>query len=877
MVGEEAIFRSADMTYVQLYVPLEISREVVCLLGNLGSLMFRDLNKDLTAFQRGYVSQIRKLDDVERLVVYMQEVNEKHAEATWKYVLHTDEQGNDIERPSLTQLVSEMQTHSHDSINAALDEIHEFESRVRRLDDSLSDLKGRLNDLLERRYVIFEVTRFLQSHPGLFGRLEREQRGLGDVDDFQLDLDDISETLSATFSFDNEEEHNDRGRENPHDAVSNGDNASDQNLLEMGFHDRFMVAGSIRRDKIEVLNRILWRLLRGNLFFQNFAIEEPLLEDNEKVEKDCFLVFTHGETLLQKVQRVVDSLNGKVVSLAHCTHREIQNLNDKISEIQQIAHTTESTLHTELLVVSDQLPVWNAMVKREKYIYATLNLFKQETHGLVAEGWLPSSELPLVSDTMKDYSETVGSEYSTVVSVIHTNRAPPTYHRTNKFTQAFQSICDAYGTATYKEVNPGLATIVTFPFMFAIMFGDLGHGFILLIIGIYLLLSEKKFESMQRGEIFDIIFTGRYVIALMGGFSVYTGLLYNDIFSKSMTFFNSGWKWPSNFKEGENIMAKSVGVYPFGLDYAWHGTDNGLIFSNSYKMKLSVIMGFIHMSYSYMFSLVNYRYRNSPVDIMGNFIPGLIFMQSIFGYLTWAIIFKWSKDWIKDEKPAPSLLNMLINMFLSPGHIEDQLYPGQRFIQIFLLLAALVCVPWLLFYKPLMLRKQHSGVRLDGYDSIRNGERVDELSTDLGATDGEGMVVTDYNEADENEEFNFSEVMIHQVIHTIEFCLNCISHTASYLRLWALSLAHAQLSSVLWEMTIKNAFSPKNSGSPLAVARVVCLFAMWFVLTVCILVLMEGTSAMLHSLRLHWVEAMSKFFEGDGYPYEPFTFKNIME
>jgi len=241
---------------------------------------------------------------------------------------------------------------------------------------------------------------------------------------------------------------------------------------------------------------------------------------------------------------------------------------------------------------------------------------------------------------------------------------------------------------------------------------------------------------------------------------------------------------------------------------------------------------------------------------------------------------------------APSIINSLIAMGMwqeDPDAMLGESLPRK------LMLLTMLTVPWMLIPKPIILLMQHRAKQAKKSNPYSPGpvartlgklkrpapgahvplDDVLDMEEDNEAQDNATLSLKPKaDDEDEDDDFEFGEICIHQIIETIEYVLGTVSHTASYLRLWALSLAHQQLSSVFFGMFIVSGMA---LSFPLNSIALVINFAIWFVVTLAVLLGMDVLECFLHTLRLHWVEFQSKFYKADGHAFAPFRHRILLE
>jgi len=733
------------------------------------------------------------------------------------------------------------------------------------------------------------------------------------------------------------------------------------------------IAGCLPTSMVNKLSRILARNFRNKVVFVTHQIEQLIFDPRqeksmEKISKTVFMCFYHYPAFTQKLVKLVETFSATKYTIPESRIEREKLRNDyevKLKSISQTLSTLNDYRRQSLGKLVPLLDSWDQLVRVYKGSASALNLFKYtegQGSGRVVEGqgWVAVSELDNVHAALANGARKAKSNASSyIVEEMTPNNhdIPPTYWKTNKLTAGYQGMINAYGCARYKELNPAIFAVITFPFMFGVMFGDSGHGFLMALIAGYLIYKEGPIAAdKKKNEIFGMLFNGRYLVFMMGLFGLYMGTIYNDTFSIGFKAARSQFEDCDNFAttNGSNATLASKCtrpyvdnvVYPYGFDPQWSHSSNKLSYQNSVKMKQAIVLGVVHMSLGIFCKLFNLLYYNKKPQILFIWIPEFVFMTFIFGYLVIIIFVKWGVNWddryilnndrilVLDSNPLvgkfhwpqgsstwyidptsgcnitevltnrapekmkpelfnqtacnincdfcslwkqypPSLLDTLIKFFMAMGQVETPklVYPGQSELQTFLLVFAFLQLPVLLLGEPLWVKKQMS------HKDLKDGGVVHDNYVDFHDQDPEAHAkCVELNVWGEEVPYipehphEYSEVVIHQIIHTIEYALGCISNTASYLRLWALSLAHQQLSEVFWDKLVVEIGLGADANHTNPVMLFVTI-GMWAAMTFGILMSMEGLSAFLHALRLHWVEFMNKFYYGDGVPFDPFSFK----
>jgi len=861
-------------------------------LGKLGVLQFTDLNPDLTPFQRRYVSYVKRCDELERKLRFF-------ASECDKFELTLDSAGNvddflsaPVTLPGSaggTMNGGKQDTTGTQLLESLEVELEGYETQLKELNSYSEKLTLEYNEKVELQEVLEKARRF-----------------------FMTDAPRLAVSELTTGG----------GRGNG----SNGDRTSRLIEEEVGtardMDMRFSsITGVVSVEEKVRFERMIFRATRGNCYVRFAPIQQPITDPRtgELVEKSVFIVFYKSLSIEAKLKKICDAFDAHRYSLpdmddAPAVDRMLTENAQELVDSRTVLLKNQDTRYRLCQLLAQHTERWTWIVLREKAVYHSLNMFKSDVSGMLrGEGWVIADQLGSVTEAInKAHANMDMAMPSMIDQVPKPWPVAPTHFTVNKFTYGYQEFVNTYGIPRYREANPALFTAATFPFLFGVMYGDIGHGLFLFSAGLYLLWNEKANDNAKLGEMTGGMHAGRYMITMMGFFAVYAGLIYNDCFSLGLNLFGSRYVFEGqeDFEVEEGSEAANIAnygdpasVYPFGLDPIWHVSANELLFFNSFKMKLSVIFGISQMFVGTCLKGMNAIFFGERLDFLFEFLPMVVFASSLFVYMVVLIFMKWSINWNSrmlsatcldpfgdswgsedyegewticnqqgdgtctpwgydcygnedtatkcnldfggsgDGCQPPNLITTLINIALNPGSVDEPMYAGQAGMQNILLLCALVSVPILLFAKPYFLSKQHAQVVHHHDEEAGHG--------------------------DDDEEHGFGEIVIHQAIETIEFVLGMVSNTASYLRLWALSLAHSELATVFWDKAMLSTLNSNWFAAYLG-------FGIFAGVTFGVLLMMDVLECFLHALRLHWVEFQNKFFKADGVRFSPYSFKTLI-
>ena len=317
-----------------------------------------------------------------------------------------------------------------------------------------------------------------------------------------------------------------------------------------------LIGGTVKQTEVQMLKKLLFRATRGKALVHTFDLNLDISDilTNKSFSFDALegyvVIFDDTTNMGRSVSRICTSFQSDVfeTSIATVAQDLMEARSKKAQDRELIARTR--TLVVEYLNVYNPLKdaddvslvmVHKQFLAKDQIIYRTLNMFKSCKTLLVGLVWVPEKLKDTFFEKREEMSRDKQISFHAVEREVDSELTIPTYFRECEFATVGQMVVEQYEVPAYKEVNPGLFTSISFPFLFGVMFGDVFAGSLLLMAGLYACCAPRSPGSMAA-----TLAPGRHFLLLMGMFSVFCGVIYNDFTSVSMYLFgDSCWEMPA--------------------------------------------------------------------------------------------------------------------------------------------------------------------------------------------------------------------------------------------------------------------------------------------------------------------------------------------
>jgi len=325
-----------------------------------------------------------------------------------------------------------------------------------------------------------------------------------------------------------------------------------------------------------------------------------------------------SDDLLSQIDDKIANIEGEV-SAIQSRLTDLKRAEEESPETMKEAVSLRRKLQEIAVANGSALATYRKMFEANRKIEEAKTLMGRTKRTYVFVGWVPKERLDETIDTIRrsslNYCAFVHIDIKVSPSHGAKESIPPTQLRNPQIARVYEALTCGFGLPNYYEIDPSIFWLVSFPIIFGLMFGDVAHGFFLLLGAIALYAVKRK--GIKVGELISYAVKGSPLLMMCGVSAIIFGFLYSELLGNEV--------WCDLLKEA---IRRTTGFeIPFLLSPLHEPTK---------LLKLSLYIAMVHISFGLILSVINkIRVREYKEAIAGPIMWIWLYWSGCYLFITY--------------------------------------------------------------------------------------------------------------------------------------------------------------------------------------------------------------------------------------------------